>query len=1318
MRAPYSRNLLKSKNRGLILSVCGLFLISHFSGISKGANLAPSLSSRLNIETAQAFLADQFGSVRPQHEGNHLLLLNLRFTNTVTPELVFEDGFSEPIALPINRFHLMWGKEQFDINLPLFGPQPDHLQNLIQLQYSGAIEQGYLVFEVPIVVPNSATLVFNDRAIGSFLLDVPTDTLGQEAVPTANSSANKKKGLSAGSHSNTNNFVDVNAFTGTKPIQSTIAHGRIDLELAYQIGGVEYAPHGTQFPESAARITLTLGSQLDEPIQAEVRWLAVNVEGVAANKQLSRQRYKLFPKGHRKSQRVFSIRAKGGWQRLGTYRAEIAVNGKVIHSQPFSVISGVPAPPLQPSTNRKTGFNVALSALGGQADYFTNDKSAGQVAEDPRWQLSNLIDGAPYFATDGSRFQSCTRCGWKWPSRNLPIDLRFSFYQKRAARVSSVTIDTRTLEAEMQSGSLPKHIEVWLGKGDFGTTPVRAAAVRLARQTGKHLISFPPDTANWVQLRIVSAHEFGATRDIAIGEVEIGESPKQQSTIVAALRKNIALASLGGGISRFSPGWQTRQDGLAQLIDLTTKVNGARTAQAQFPETLVFSFNESREAGIAHLALGNTTQHDATTWPKRVAIATSPFSPVSDFSPVGEFVLPRSTGIWTTPIHRRARYLRLSILENYGGPYTSLGTVSITEETAETTSILLRESDETQKQATFTLPGATLMEIEPNDGITNAIPVPIGKTFGGAIDSPSDRDIYKFSIRGKRQRLAAQISAAPYLGLLIQLKDSHDKVLERHEPGGDATQNGEFAWTLEPGDYFLEISQPPISVVLLWDGSGSMADQLEHLRNGVKTYLQRMGDNERVSLGRFAGQKVKVFLEDFTSDPGQAWQVVQDGFTAGGGTPLYRAVERAIQLLEDRLGNKAVILMTDGIDNKPPAATFWNAISDTPARFYTIGLGPDQDVFFRDRASHGKRLLEDIARATGGRHFRINSSDQLPSIYAAISSELQRPLRYRVSLTPSTKTGALQVIARDRAPKTNSTENSGNSTHDEQDTATAREGGVAPSIHLEIIFDASGSMRLASSGEPRITSAKRALKGVLQSLDSKNIALALRAYGFDTSLEYGKESTCENTELLVDFEKGSPSSIIRAVNPLQTYGHTPIARSLRLAGRDLEPFKNGRPIILLISDGKESCDGDPVAEIRRLNDRGLKVQIHVVGFDLDKAARTQLRDLAHASNGNYYDAGSYRDLSESLNQAAKVINLTADEALGEKATSSTITIDTDPVIFELLDNSGAIVTRDRVGNTVSELIPGVYSLRILQKESHVIIRNVIVETNKTTIIRP
>jgi len=261
-------------------------------------------------------------------------------------------------------------------------------------------------------------------------------------------------------------------------------------------------------------------------------------------------------------------------------------------------------------------------------------------------------------------------------------------------------------------------------------------------------------------------------------------------------------------------------------------------------------------------------------------------------------------------------------------------------------------------------------------------------------------------------------------------------------------------------------------------------------------------------------------------------------------------------------------------------------------------------------------------------------------------------------------------------------------------------------------------MRLASSGEPRITSAKRALKGVLQSLDSKNIALALRAYGFDTSLEYGKESTCENTELLVDFEKGSPSSIIRAVNPLQTYGHTPIARSLRLAGRDLEPFKNGRPIILLISDGKESCDGDPVAEIRRLNDRGLKVQIHVVGFDLDKAARTQLRDLAHASNGNYYDAGSYRDLSESLNQAAKVINLTADEALGEKATSGTITIDTDPVIFELLDNSGAIVTRDRVGNTVSELIPGVYSLRILQKESHVIIRNVIVETNKTTIIRP
>ena len=99
---------------------------------------------------------------------------------------------------------------------------------------------------------------------------------------------------------------------------------------------------------------------------------------------------------------------------------------------------------------------------------------------------------------------------------------------------------------------------------------------------------------------------------------------------------------------------------------------------------------------------------------------------------------------------------------------------------------------------------------------------------------------------------------------------------------------------------------------------------------------------------------------------------------------------------------------------------------------------------------------------------------------------------------------------------------------------------------------------------------------------------------------------------------------------LSAYGYTPLAESLRLAGADLKSFDKLRQTIVLISDGKETCGGDPVKEIEKLREAGINVRVHVVGFDIDAQARTQLKAIAKAGSGTYYDAANAIELANSL----------------------------------------------------------------------------------------
>ncbi|MGI3779786.1 MAG: vWA domain-containing protein, partial [Janthinobacterium lividum] len=102
-----------------------------------------------------------------------------------------------------------------------------------------------------------------------------------------------------------------------------------------------------------------------------------------------------------------------------------------------------------------------------------------------------------------------------------------------------------------------------------------------------------------------------------------------------------------------------------------------------------------------------------------------------------------------------------------------------------------------------------------------------------------------------------------------------------------------------------------------------------------------------------------------------------------------------------------------------------------------------------------------------------------------------------------------------------------------------------------------------------------------------------------------------------------------AVDSFQAQGATPIAYSMGKAVDDLGG--TGKRVLILISDGQETCAKDPCPIVKKLADRGVDLQFNAIGLAVDSKARSQLQCIAKAGGGAYYDANN----TDSLNQALR-----------------------------------------------------------------------------------
>ncbi len=236
--------------------------------------------------------------------------------------------------------------------------------------------------------------------------------------------------------------------------------------------------------------------------------------------------------------------------------------------------------------------------------------------------------------------------------------------------------------------------------------------------------------------------------------------------------------------------------------------------------------------------------------------------------------------------------------------------------------------------------------------------------------------------------------------------------------------------------------------------------------------------------------------------------------------------------------------------------------------------------------------------------------------------------------------------------------------------------GGAPE-NLLIILDTSTSMDESFEESTKIQVAKRVLSEVVEELPD-SIQVGLRIFG-----------GCGRSKLMLPISALDRQQMNSKIQEVATGGATPLAYSLEQAEGDFANITD-KKLLLLVSDGMETCHGDPVEAAEQLVRAYKDLRIDVVGFDVagQDGTAEELRKIADATQGNYFDAQSSQELKIALES---IIN----------------------VRYQVFDSQGAKVFEGVIGEEGPQLQPGTYSVVVLGTPP-LVLDSVVVKPGETT----
>jgi VWFA-related protein len=193
----------------------------------------------------------------------------------------------------------------------------------------------------------------------------------------------------------------------------------------------------------------------------------------------------------------------------------------------------------------------------------------------------------------------------------------------------------------------------------------------------------------------------------------------------------------------------------------------------------------------------------------------------------------------------------------------------------------------------------------------------------------------------------------------------------------------------------------PVSVVIVFDTSGSMGPKLQKSRMAVAQFLEVSNPEDEFALVQFSDRA--RLLEHFTADHdeiGNRLAFIQ----SRGRTALLDAIALSLNEMKNaRHSRKAILIISDGGDNcsRFSDREIRRRVREADVQIYAVGVMEPR--FRRGRTpeeAFGPSLLEDLASASGGRLYEADYLDDLADIAVKIGSALRNV--YVLGYAPST----------------------------------------------------------------------------------------------------------------------------------------------------------------------------------------------------------------------------------------------------------------------------------------------------------------------------
>ncbi|MBU1878590.1 MAG: VWA domain-containing protein [Chloroflexi bacterium] len=205
--------------------------------------------------------------------------------------------------------------------------------------------------------------------------------------------------------------------------------------------------------------------------------------------------------------------------------------------------------------------------------------------------------------------------------------------------------------------------------------------------------------------------------------------------------------------------------------------------------------------------------------------------------------------------------------------------------------------------------------------------------------------------------------------------------------------------------------QGPVTAVLVIDKSGSMKNvaKMEAAQGAAIAFVRLMRPGDVT--GVIAFDTLVTVAQSLTGDQAALVAAIQ-GIEPKGDTALRDALYAATEMLEPVTGRKAIIAVTDGMDNfstRTPDELL-TLVQEQGVSIYTIGLGDPAQAGDED-AGFDEAALKAIAAGSGGFYTFAPQPDDLRGLYELLSARIQNEYRLTYTSPNALRDGTRRTIA-------------------------------------------------------------------------------------------------------------------------------------------------------------------------------------------------------------------------------------------------------------------------------------------------------------------